>query len=359
MKTILLIEDEKPLRESICEILKFEGYDVLEADNGLTAVEIALDRFPDLILCDIMLPGLNGYEVFKEIKSQEAMVFTPFIFLTALANESDIRTGMGLGADDYVTKPFKRDDLIRTIQARFQKLEEIGKKEDFTEELISVNQGLEDFAHFISHQLKNPLVIVNMFSQILLNDYAENLDKQGQDYIQTICTFVKRMNTMIDGLLAFSRQRKSEIRRTNVNIGKIVKSIIGETESYDRGKKVTFIVGDLPDADCDEEMIRQVFTNLISNAVKYSHEKKKPVVEIGSSTSEGNTTYFVKDNGVGFDMINSHHLFQVFRRLHKESEFSGIGLGLAIVKDIVEKHGGRTWAEAFPDKGATFFFTLK
>lgn len=359
MRTILLVEDEKPLRESIRDILKFEGYTVLEAENGRDAVDLALHEAPDLILCDIMLPIMNGFEVYKEVKSRHEMLFTPFIFLTALADENNIRTGMGLGADDYVTKPFSRDGLIGTIRARFEKLTEINKKEDYTAELLSVNQDLDDFTHVISHELKNPLVIVNMFSQLLLNEYSDKLDKQGQEYIRTICTFIMKMNTQIDGLLAFSKQRKSEIRLSKVPLAPIVASIISEMEHFNIKKPVTFKVHELPVAMCDEKMLRQVFINLISNAVKYSSRNETPVVEIGSSGKKGNPVFFVKDNGVGFDMNHAQKLFLVFQRLHGESEFSGLGIGLALVREIIEKHGGRVWAEAAVNKGATFYFTLK
>lgn len=358
MRTILLIEDEKTLRESIREILTFEGYKVLETDNGAEAVAIALDRVPDLILCDIMLPGLNGFEVFREVKKNKEMLFTPFIFLTALSNENDIRYGMGLGADDYVTKPFKRDALVKTIRARLEKLTEIDRQEEYAAELLSINQDLEEVGQFISHELKHPLMILGMFSQLLLDEYSENLDEKGREYIQTIHAHVREMRMRVDGLLSLAAHRGSKITRSMVPLGLLAASVIADLKAFGPPNPVAFKIGNLPDAWCNELMIRQVLANLISNAVKYSSRKKDPAVEVGAALMDGETVYFVRDNGIGFDMNRASDLFHVFRRLNSESQYDGIGLGLAIVKLIIDKHGGRVWAESAPDRGAAFFFTL-
>ena len=210
MKTILLIEDEETLRESVREMLGFEGYKVIEANNGIDGIHVALNEFPDMILCDIMLPCRNGFEVFKEVKSHPEMTFVPFIFLTAMADEKDIRKGMGLGADDYVTKPFKRDDLINTIKARFDKSEIFNRKNELTGKSGSSHQDLDDFLHFISHELKNPLIVLNMFSQLLMEDYLDRLDKKGQEYLETINSYVKRMNIQVEEFLYSSIQKPPE-----------------------------------------------------------------------------------------------------------------------------------------------------
>lgn len=357
-RSILVIEDEKPLRESICDILRFEGYNIIEAPDGVQGLSKALRDKPDLILCDIMLPGLNGYEVLKEIRMTDSLRLTPFIFLTALAEKSDIRAGMELGADDYLPKPFRREELLKTIDARIEKLLELEKRDHYMAELESANKDLTDFAYVLSHDLKAPLRLMDMFSQIVLDDYAEKLGVDGKRYLQTIRSNAEKMNRLIDGLLQFSRQRKSEISRTHIKLSSLVKEVIADCLPVGQSHKVSIELGELPDANCDPTMVRQVFVNLISNAIKFSDKKDHPKIEVGVKSENGKTIFFVKDNGVGFNMEYYPKLFMVFQRLHTEAEFAGTGIGLAIVKEIVEKHGGQIWAEAKVNEGATFFFTL-
>ncbi len=320
---------------------------------------MALQELPDLILCDIRLPGMNGYEVLKTIRSDDALKLTPFIYLTALAEKEDIRAGMDLGADDYLPKPFRREELLKTISVRFEKLNEVEKKDAYMAELESVNKELTDFAYVLSHDLKTPLRLMDMFSQIVLDDYSDKLGEDGRKYLHTIRSNAERMNRLIDGLLLFSRQRKSEISRLQVSLNAIVRDIISEYRSGEAEKPAKVTLNDLPDAFCDATMIRQVFVNLISNAFKFSGKKEQTVIEIGyTKVDDATFAYYVKDSGAGFDMEYSSKLFMVFQRLHAETDFPGTGVGLAIVKEIVEKHGGKIWATGKPQEGATFYFTL-
>ncbi|MEI6899514.1 MAG: response regulator [Bacteroidota bacterium] len=358
MQTILIIEDEQPLREAIGDILKFEGYSVIDACSGEEGLELALQNFPDLILCDIILPGISGYEVLKMIRTSQSLSLTPFIFLTALGQKAHMRQGMEMGADDFLSKPFIRTDLLKSISARFLKADEVHKKDEYAADLELINRELSEFAYMVSHDLKAPIRIIEMFSQFLATEYADKIDSRGMGYIQTIRNYSDRMNQLIDGLLLFSRQRKSEISRQVVNIRKLVQDILDELTLLDKLSRTSIKIDDMPHDYCDEIMIKQVFINLINNAIKFSSGQDNPVVEIESLMTENELTYLVKDNGVGFDTRLIDKLFGVFQRLHPEKDFEGIGIGLAIVKEIIEKHGGRVWARGVVSEGAQFYFTL-
>lgn len=358
MKIILVIEDEQPLRESICEILKFEKFAVLQAENGRQGVEQAIQHLPDLILCDIMMPALNGMEVLETLRSKESTKMIPFIFLTALSDRVNVRSGMELGADDYIGKPFTKDELLRAISIRLKKAVEIKKKLAHAAELETVNKSLNAFAQTVSNSLKTPLRAMDSYTRILMDDYVEILDKDGIRYLETIRASSSKMRLLIDGLLLFANQQKREINRSSVNMKSLVQHVAADFNSRKNEKPVEIIVADIPHAYCDETMIKQVFINLISNAIKYSEKKSKPVIEVGHLIINNEGVYYVKDNGVGFDMKFYPKLFSVFHRLHSEKEFIGIGIGLFIVKEIIEKHGGHVWAEGIVDEGTTFYFTL-
>jgi light-regulated signal transduction histidine kinase (bacteriophytochrome) len=184
------------------------------------------------------------------------------------------------------------------------------------------------------------------------------MSEQNRHYLKTITESVKLMGRLIDDLLAFSRMGRAAMIKTRVNMNEMVRAV-GERFKVDcAGRDVTFDIADLPEAHCDPVLTRAVFENLVSNAIKYSGKRDKARIEIGSSSADGETVYFVRDNGSGFDMKYVDKLFGVFQRLHTADEFEGTGIGLANVRRIITRHGGRTWAEGVPDKGAVFYFSL-
>lgn len=220
------------------------------------------------------------------------------------------------------------------------------------------NKELDSFSYSVSHDLRAPLRAINGYSQMLLEDYAGKLDDEGQHVIHVIIKNAAKMGALIDDLLTFSRVGKQSMTRVPLNLDSIVNSVIREITANYTGNPITWNVKPLINFEGDGSMIAQVMTNLISNAVKYSGKKDTPTVEIGSTEKDGMITYYVKDNGAGFDMKYYDKLFGVFQRLHSASEFEGTGVGLALVQRIIKKHQGEVWAEAEPDKGATFFFTI-
>jgi PAS domain S-box-containing protein len=224
-------------------------------------------------------------------------------------------------------------------------------------QLEATNKELESFSYSVSHDLRSPLRSLMGYSQILGEDYADKIDDEGKRLLSVIQRNAMKMNSLIDDLLEFSRLGKKEIGREQVNMAGIVDQLIDETKSS-ADNKVEFNVDELPDVFGDQSLIAQVWTNLISNAVKYSGKKSDPKVSIGSYADNGNIVYFVKDNGAGFDMEYADKLFGVFQRLHKKEEFDGTGIGLAIVHRVIVRHGGKVWAEGKVEEGATFYFSL-
>lgn len=227
-----------------------------------------------------------------------------------------------------------------------------------TEQLQVANKELESFTYSVSHDLRAPLRIIDGFGQILMEDYHEKLDKEGQRALTVVMNSAKKMGQLIDDLLNFSRMARTEIRPAHVDMNSLVAEVLDDIRKGGTAIPEKLTVSSLPAAMGDERLIRQVWVNLISNAIKYSGKKPDPQIEIGVTLREGQSMYFVKDNGAGFDMEFMEKLFGVFQRLHRAEDFPGTGVGLAIVKRILLRHGGDVHAEAKLNEGATFFFFL-
>jgi light-regulated signal transduction histidine kinase (bacteriophytochrome) len=224
-------------------------------------------------------------------------------------------------------------------------------------ELAAVNQELETFSYSVSHDLRAPLRAVDGFSQVLETDYAASLDPEARRYLGRIRGNVRRMGSLIDDLLRFSRLSRKELATSEVDMTALVRNVIDDlTRTGPVPAQIS--LEDLPAADGDIDLLRQLWTNLIDNAIKYSSTRAEPRVTISAERNESAITYSVGDNGVGFDMAYADKLFGVFQRLHRQDEFEGTGVGLAIVQRVIHRHGGRVWAESAPDRGAVFHFTL-
>ncbi len=227
-----------------------------------------------------------------------------------------------------------------------------------TAELESANRELEAFSYSVSHDLRAPLRAVDGFSQAVLEDYGPQLPEEGQHYLQTIRQGAQRMGALIDDLLTFSRLSRLPLNQQLIDTGGLVKYALAELTPQREGREVELRVAELPPCQGDAALLRQVWINLLSNAIKYTRRRAQALIEIGARTEAGETVYFIRDNGTGFDMRYAGKLFGVFQRLHRADEFEGTGVGLAIAQRVIHRHHGRIWAEAEPDRGATFSFTL-
>ena len=225
-------------------------------------------------------------------------------------------------------------------------------------ELEAANHELEAFTYSVSHDLRAPLRAVAGFARILEEDHSSRLDEEGTDYLRRVIEGARQMGVLIDDLLNLSRLGRTEVECVSVQLGDIVEEARQKVSQEAAGRDVEWQVGPLPEVRCDPRLMRQVFVNLLSNALKYTRPRPEANIAVGVQSGTGAPVFFVRDNGVGFDMKYVHKLFGVFQRLHDAADFEGTGVGLATVQRIVHRHGGRIWAEGEPDRGATFYFTL-
>lgn len=234
---------------------------------------------------------------------------------------------------------------------------DITERKRSEEALLELNKELESFTYSVSHDLRSPLRIIDGYADILVTDYSSVIDEDGHRFLEVIKHNAQRMGQLIDDLLNLSRAGRKELSVFKVNMNDLVQTVIDEQLLFTRST-ASIHSKKLEPAVCDSNLVKQVWQNLINNAIKYSSKTAKPVVHIESERKDHEIIYSVSDNGAGFDMKYSDKLFGVFQRLHKATEFSGTGVGLALVKRIIAKHGGRVWAESIAGKGATFYFSL-
>jgi signal transduction histidine kinase len=225
-------------------------------------------------------------------------------------------------------------------------------------ELNNANKELESFSYSVSHDLRAPLRIIDGFAKIMSEEYKSRLDEEGIRFIDAIRSNAQHMGQLIDDLLNFSRISRQELAIHETDMNKVVSQVVESFRILNKTLGAEIQTDHVPNAKCDEHLIKQVWINLLSNALKYSRKKENPVIRIATQETETEIIYSITDNGVDFDMEFSHKLFGVFQRLHKVSEFEGTGVGLALVSRIVTRHRGRVWAFSVPDQGATFYFSL-
>ncbi|MCB0843595.1 MAG: hypothetical protein KDE26_10115 [Bacteroidetes bacterium] len=297
---------------------------------------------------DGIILGLNmlGEELQKSRESlrQKSLELERQVDETQLANEM-LRS--------EVQERRKAESQIRKLNQELEK-----RVEKRTAQLQKANEELEAFSYSVAHDLRSPLRSILSYSQITLKRHSKFLNEEAKRYLRTIEEKTHEMGQLIDDLLAFALLNQKEISTQTVATDKIVDNIVQSYKMDVRSKEIAWNIQSLPNIQGDRTLIKQVFTNLISNAVKFTVVKPNPMVTVGTISEGGLNTFFVKDNGVGFDMQYKDKLFGVFQRLHEKEQFEGTGVGLAIVQRIIERHHGKVWAESMIDQGATFYFSI-
>ncbi len=360
---LLIVDDEVAQMRALCETLALEGF----ATRGFSSAREALgalkpDEF-DLLLTDLMMPEMDGITL-----GGEALKVDPAMGLILMTGHGTIDTAvkaMQQGAMDYILKPFKLNTIlpviarslnVQRLRREVAELEELERRR--SEELAAANRDLEAYSYSISHDLRAPLRVIDGYAQMLLEDFADPLGAEGARLINVIRSGSQRMDQLIVGLLEFSRAGKQTLDVTLVDMTMLADVSTAEVMALYVGPVPRIEMADLPAVPADPSVIRQVWCNLIGNALKYSAKRDQPLIRIGGWIENDEALYEVRDNGAGFDMRFADKLFGVFQRLHQAEEFSGTGVGLAITHRIITRHGGRIWAESTPGDGACFRFAL-
>ena len=268
--------------------------------------------------------------------------------LTAVRDSSGRLVGFASIARDV--------SALRSNEAAIAKLN--AELEQRVAELAAANGELEAFSYSVSHDLRGPLRAIDGFSKILMEQYRDKLDQQGQHFLSRVRAGSQRMGQLIDDLLSLARINRAEMHRSDVDLAQLGREVMDELRRDDPSRSVEIVIIDEAPARGDARLLRAALVNLLGNAWKFTGKTAQPKIELGCERRDGVPTYYVRDNGAGFDMAYVHKLFAPFQRLHEQSEFEGTGIGLATVHRIITRHGGKLWAESAPGRGATFWFTL-
>jgi len=447
---ILIVEDSPTQAERLKYVLERNGYRFATARNGREALAAIAARPPLLVISDVVMPEMDGFQLCRHLKQDPKLQAIPVILLTSLSDPVDVVHGLECGADNFLFKPYEEryllsrissilanchlretestrmgveiffagrrffitsdrlqilNLLLSTYETAVERNHELARARDDlrhlnehleakvrertaaleaevaeraraeaevrrlnaeleqrvrerTAQLETANGELEAFSYSVSHDLRAPLRHIDGFAGLLGRSAAGRLDGTSQGHLAAISAAAGRMARLIDDMLEFSRMGRSEMRRASVDLDGLVRSLLPELEAEAAGRKIVWKIGPLPVVRADPPMLRVVFVNLLANAVKYTRPRAVAEIAVEGRTEAGEHVVQVRDNGVGFDMKYAGKLFGVFQRLHRADEFEGTGIGLANVRRIVARHGGRTWVEAEPDRGAAFSFSL-
>jgi len=403
---ILAAEDSAVQAKRLKHLLSSNHINCEVLSNGADAYEAALKQKPIMIISDIIMPGMDGYEFCSKIKNNPDLKDIPVILLTSLSDPLDIIRGLQAGADNFITKPYDEqfllsrihylianknmpriesvdntmeiifqgnkfkinsdkkqilDLLLSVYEAAVQRNDDLIEAQlqlqHLNENLISANQELEAFAHTVSHDLKSPLNGVIGFAQLMLQN-TDNLDVMSATYLHWIAESGKKMARLIEDLLQYSLSGLADINPEVMDLSKLAHTIIDDLRLNTPQRNVFVSIQEGMRIEADQKLMHIVLSNILGNAWKYSSNVDEAEINVGKIESGEEVIYYVTDNGAGFDMSKAENLFNPFIRLHTSEEFQGTGVGLSTVKRIIEKHNGKIWAESELGKGASFYFIL-
>lgn len=411
---ILVVEDSATQALTLAHVLRAAGYAVEVAGDGKQALRSIASRRPALVVSDIVMPHMDGYEMCRRIKADPGTRDIPVLLLTSLSDPRDVLRGLEAGADSFATKPYDEGRLLGRIRnmlvnrerwkagapergaavmidgtehrvsagahqilefllytyedAVAKNLDLIGARDELARsnrelerkaaELAAINRELESFSFSVSHDLRAPLRRIDGFSRMLAEQCAEGLSAAGRDCLDRLQASCRRMGQLIEDLLSLSRVSQGALSRSDVDLSALAEAVAADLQRDDQARRVALAIEPGMRADCDERLLRILLVNLLGNAWKFTGRTLAPRVQFGRIRRAERDEFFVRDNGAGFDMSSAEKLFGAFQRLHSDADFPGTGIGLATVQRIVSRHGGKIRAEAAVGQGATFFFTL-
>lgn len=362
MPKILIIEDEAPLRADIIEWLTFEGYEAIGAEDGVAGVETAFRCQPDLIVCDINMPRMDGYSVLLEVHASPITASTPFIFLTAKSAYEDVRKGMKLGADDYLRKPFKRLDLLQAIETKLQRK---AKQEDEHQQQVELLQQLLDdereqrllkarLVAMFSHDFRNPLLGIITSAQMIRYDLEDSSEARQALHVDRIEASAGQLLQMLDDMLLISQMEAGKLtfRPERLNLEAFFQQIVDDFLSiHGKTHQIMYESRLMETVSADPRLLRHMAVNLISNSIKYSPAGGE--VRITLTHAERYWILTVEDRGIGIPEGDLAQLFAPFHRAANVGEIAGTGLGLAIVQQAAELHGGAVHITSRVGEGTT------
>ncbi len=385
---LLVVDDEMAQMKALCATLEMEGYRTTGYSSPHEALANLRPGEHELLLTDLMMPELDGIGLIKA-----ARTIDPEIAGVVMTGHGTIDTAvaaMQVGALDYVLKPFRLNAILtvigRALDVRRLRLENAAlqrREREQAAELAAAYRDLESFSYSVSHDLRSPLRAIRGFTDLYLAEFGEGIPEDGRRRLNQVIAGAERMDQLIEDLLKFCRFSRAPLHRRAVDLNAIVRRVLADLQARDPQRAIEVQLQELPGCEGDPSLLEQVMINLLSNAFKFTGKLAQPRIEIGTTmlparsaaqasdapgpsgptgTAGAPTTtervYFVRDNGAGFDMKYADNLFGVFQRLHSREQFEGTGVGLSIVHRVLQRHGGRIWAESSPGHGATFFFVV-
>jgi two-component system, sensor histidine kinase and response regulator len=377
---ILLVDDQPANLLALEAMLQGLGQTLVKAESGREALRWLLTHDFAVILLDVKMPDMDGFETAALVRQRDKSRGTPIIFLTAAdKTHTEAVRGYAVGAVDYLVKPVvpefvrskvsvfvelakkteqlrRQAELLRDSEQAARELAEM--RAELVSDLEHKNRELESFSYAVSHDLRAPLRRIEAFGRAVLESQGEQLDGNGRRFMDRIQEASRQMSQLIDDVLYLSKVSRAEVRQQEIDLSGLVESILERLREADPGRTVETRVRPGVIVAGDGRLLRIALTNLLENAWKFTEREPAAQIEFGMMTATGEPTYFIRDNGAGFDMAYVDRLFGPFQRLHLASEFPGSGIGLATVQRIIHRLGGRVWAEGVVGQGATFSFTL-
>ncbi|MBK4728295.1 response regulator [Oxynema sp. CENA135] len=363
---ILIVDDTPDNLRVLSSLLASHGYLVRKALNGPLALQACQKQLPDLILLDIMMPEMDGYEVCNHLKSDPTTQKIPVIFISALDNPFDKVKAFNIGGADYITKPVQAEEAIARVSHQLtiaeqqrQLAEQNAQLQQLNQKLKRSNADLEQFAYHVAHDLRSPIQSIILFAELAEDRFQDCLGTKGRDYMEGIINSGLRMKDTIDNLLAYSRVELSQNNFQLTDCEQVLSEALANLAEEIRSSGAVITHSNLPTPIADRTQLVRLFQNLIGNGIKFRDTGIVPQIKIGAeSIGDREWMFSVQDNGIGIDRESFERIFEIFERLDTSKKYPGSGIGMAICKKIVERHGGKIWLESELGRGTTFYFTL-